>query len=235
MKPSYLSLLFAAAILGFAVVAHSGLVMPKADRNAARKSFRQSLPENLPGWSVEEMTIGPTEQDSAAISRCLNYDELIFRQYRSSRGGFYLYLAYWSPHRMPPDAVGGHTPDACWMGGGWTCEASSFSWKSRLGDKELLPAQYRRFRDAAGRVQYVIYWHLVGGKLFEGDYRIDGSPSVRSCLLWKSILLHKTDTNDEQYFVRLSSERPFEEIWDDPGFRTLMESLARLCLSGRDG
>jgi hypothetical protein len=134
---------------------------------------------------------------------------------------------------MSPNLVGGHTPDRCWMLSGWTCEASSFSWKSRLGDQELVPAQYRLFRDAAGRVQHVIYWHLVGGDPFAGDYRIDGSRSILA--YWKGILLHHAGGNTEQYFVRLSSERPFEEIWEDPGFRRLMESLARLCLAGHRG
>jgi hypothetical protein len=235
VKASYLSLSFAAAILGFAVVVQTGLVAPKLGRKTAPKSLQQSLPENLPGWSVEELPIGPTELDSGAISRCLNYDEFIFRRYRFGRDVIFLYLAYWSPQRMPPDAVGGHTPDFCWMGGGWTCEASSFSWTSRLGDKKLLPAQYRLFRNADGRVQHVIYWHLVGGRLFEDDYHIDGfhnqrSNDMHSFFFWGNVLLHRAGANDEQYFVRLSSERPFEEIWDDPGFRTLMESLARLGL-----
>lgn len=232
MKLSYLSLSFAAAILGFAVVVQTGLVAPKLGRKTAPKSLQQSLPKNLPGWSVEEMPIGPTELDRTAISRMLNYDELIYRQYRSAKGEFCLYLAYWAPQRMSPNLVGGHTPDRCWMGSGWTCEEPSFSWKSRLGDKELLPAQYRLFRDAGGRVQQVIYWHLVGGQPFDGDYRIDGSRSILA--YWKGILLHHAGGNDEQYFIRLSSERPFEEIWDDPGFRSLMESLARLGLEERD-
>ena len=240
MKLSYLSLSLVAAILGFAVVAQSGFVVPKASRKTTSKLLRHGLPESLPGWSVEEMPIGPTEPDSAAISRSLNYDELICRRYRSALGGFCLSLAYWAPQRMPPDAVGGHTPDRCWVLNGWTCEASSFSWKSRLGNKELLPAQYRLFRDAGGRVQHVVYWHLVGGKLFDGDYRFDGSREqrsnrMRSYLFWKSVLFHRAGEDGEQYFIRLSSERPFEEIWDDPGFRTLMESLARLGLAGRDG
>jgi len=47
---------------------------------------------------------------------------------------------------------------------------------------------------------------------------------------WKAILGHHVGVNTEQYFIRLNSERPFEEIWDDPGFRSLMEALARLGL-----
>ena len=233
MKLQYLSLSFVAAVLSLAIVVQTGLVAPKFSARTAGKSLKQSMPGNLPGWSVEELPVGPTELDRTVISQCLNYDELIYRRYYSARGSFCLYAAYWAPQRMSPCAVGIHTPDGCWMLSGWTCEASSFSWKSRLGDKELLPAQYRIFRDAVGRVQQVVYWHLVGGKPFDGDYRIDGSRSILG--YWKGVLLHHAGGNTEQYFIRLSSERPFEEIWDDPGFRSLMESLARLCLARRDG
>jgi hypothetical protein len=233
VKLSYLSLSFAAAVLGFVVVVQTGLVAPKLSCKTARRSLQQSLPENLPGWSVQELPLGPTEMDRTAISRSLNFDQLIYRRYSSAKGSFCLYAAYWAPQRMSPNLVGGHTPDRCWVGSGWTCEASSFSWKSRLGDKELLPAQYRLFRDAMGRTQQVIYWHLVGGKPFEGDYRIDGSRSIAA--YWKAILLHHAGGNTEQFFIRLNSERPFEQLWNDPGFRMLMESLAGLCLGESDG
>jgi hypothetical protein len=233
MKLSSLALAFAAAVLCFAVLVQSRLVVPKLSSKTVAKSLQGCLPEKLPGWNVEELPVGPTEVDRTSISRRLNYDQLVFRQYNSAKGSFSLYAAYWGPQKMSPNLVGGHTPDRCWVLCGWNCEKSSFSWKSRLGDQELFPAQYRLFRNAAGQIQHVIYWHLVGGKPFEGNFRIDGSRSLMA--YGKSILLHHVGGNTEQFFIRLNSERPFEEIWDDPGFHCLMESLARLGLAESRG
>ncbi len=233
MKVSYISLSFVAAVLGFVVFVQTGLVSPKVSGKTPRKSLHQSLPGNLPGWSVKELPIGPTEMDRTTISELLRYDDVVFRQYESARGKFCLYAAYWAPQTISPNLIGGHTPDRCWVGSGWTCEAASFSWESKVGDQVLFPAQHRTFRDGRGRVEQVIYWHLVGGTPFDGDYRIDGSRSILA--YWKAILYHHSGGNTEQYFIRLNSERSFEEIWDDPGFRSLMESLARLCLARRDG
>jgi len=228
MKLSHLALSFAAVVLVCALVIQSGLVAPRLSAKVTTKPLQELIPARLPGCTVEDVPVGPTEMDSKDISRTLDYDQLVYRRYRSARGTFSLYAAYWGPQRLSPNLVGSHTPDRCWAGSGWTCEASSFSWKSKLGEQELFPAQYRFFRDSAGRVQQVIYWHLVGGRPFEGDYHLDGSRSILA--YWKAILFHHAGVNTEQYFIRLSSDRPYEEIWNDPGFRTLMEALARLGL-----
>ncbi|OIQ98012.1 hypothetical protein GALL_199330 [mine drainage metagenome] len=231
MKLDYLCLGLVAALLGFSVAAESGLVASKL-RYAGKApivSLRKALPSELPGWQVEHLRIGPTETDSSEIARTLNFDQLIFRRYHSAMGSFSLYVAYWPPQKMSPVLVGGHTPDRCWVSSGWTCDAESLSWTCDVDHKPLFPAQYRVFHDAAGEVQQVIYWHLSGGKPFGGDYHINSSRSIFA--YWKSVFLYHTGGNDEQYFIRINSQQSFESLWNDPGFRKLMEALAKLCLA----
>ena len=141
MKLPYLSLSFVAAVLSLAIVVQTGLVAPKFSAKTAGKSLKQSVPGNLPGWSVEELPVGPTELDRTVISQCLNYDELIYRRYYSARGSFCLYAAYWAPQRMSPCAVGIHTPDGCWML--MAVFASCRDWRGDMSPNSLL----KRIRD----------------------------------------------------------------------------------------
>ena len=130
-----------------------------------------------------------------------------------------LYLAYWSPGQAPVSLVAAHTPEACWPGGGWTTQPTApITRPFASGQRFLPPPEYRAFAQASF-LQHVWYWHLYDGRsITQKDPR---SPLQLLKLAWN----YGFRTAGEQMFVRVSSNRPWDEIHDDP---LLVEILARL-------
>jgi hypothetical protein len=75
---------------------------------------------------------------------------------------------------------------------------------------------------------HVVYWHLVEGKLYDYGDRFNAVP--HPLLWWKDTLEQATYGSREQLFVRVAAEVPLEQIWSDPGFQDVMESVAKLGL-----
>ncbi|MBW7896402.1 MAG: hypothetical protein H3C27_14940 [Opitutaceae bacterium] len=50
---------------------------------------------------------------------------------------------------------------------------------------------------------------------------------------WRDTLHYAIEGSAEQYFIRLTSDRPFAEIESDPGFREVLGALAGLGLASR--
>ncbi len=48
---------------------------------------------------------------------------------------------------------------------------------------------------------------------------------------WRETVHYALKGSADQYFIRLTSDRPFEEIWQDPGFQEVLTSLAKLGLA----
>lgn len=80
---------------------------------------------------------------------------------------------------------------------------------------------------ASNRI-HVIYWHTVEGKLYDYGERFNAVPSP--WLWWKDTLAQAACGSREQLFVRIASETPFEQLWREPGFQSVMESVASLGL-----
>jgi exosortase len=121
-----------------------------------------------------------------------------------------VYMAYWPPGAVPVSLVASHTPDACWPGGGWIAEpivpaAVPF----RAGQLALSPPEYRTFTNSGVR-QNVWYWHLYDGRsIAQNDPR---SALALLRLAWN----YGFRTSGEQFFVRVSSNRPWSEIAGEP-------------------
>ena len=108
-----------------------------------------TLPKAVTGWEAADEPLGPTEFLQTAVEKSLNYDDMVNRLYRSGVRSFGLYVAYWSPGRMPVQKVASHTPDRCWSENGWTCEAMRIEAGLSAGDQRLLPARWRSARPAS--------------------------------------------------------------------------------------
>jgi hypothetical protein len=190
------------------------------------------VPQVLEGWTVADEPLGPTEGTSTAAERTLNYDDMVNRRYRRGGDSVGVYVAYWSPGRMPMEKVASHTPDRCWSENGWTCDQMRFPEDVAAPSGPLRPAYWRLFTPPGnGTKQYVMYWHLVGDELYDYGGGFNRRPSAIKW--WRDMLHYAFAGSREQYFIRLTSDRPFEELRGDPGFEQVLEALARLGLAAR--
>lgn len=189
----------------------------------------ERVPRTLAGWSVRDEPLGPNEVTRTAAEKILNYDDYVFRIFEKDGKQIGVYVAYWAAGRLPVQKVASHTPDRCWTENGWRCEEMRFAEPVLAGDVHLMPAQWRRFtppKEAAE--QYVIFWHLVGDQLYDYGARFNARPDLVKW--WRDTLKYAFSGSEAQYFVRVTSNRPFEELAQEPAWAELVEALGRLGL-----
>jgi hypothetical protein len=152
-------------------------------------------------------------------------------------------------HRL----IAGHTPDVCWVGAGWVgrkaesvklkaeslrlkaesvrleaeggkLEAEGLKLKAenlKLSDERGLPMEYREFQ-LGGQTEYVVFGHVVGGRSM--SYGTGDLPPWYGFVadLWARGLRQR----EEQFFVRISSNRPLAEFQDTPPVRCFIQRLS---------
>jgi Protein of unknown function (DUF3485) len=203
----------------------------EGDRGRAARPINLAarLPSASAGWEAKDELLGATEVASSAVERTLNCDDFCFRVFR--RGGTQLsvYVAYWGAGRMPLQKVASHTPDRCWTENGWRCDEMRFGEKVAAGPSELLAAQWRRFTPPDGSApQFVLFWHLVGDRLYDYGERFNARPDLLKW--WRDTLGYATSGSEAQYFIRVSSNRPFSEFSAEPLWGEVVGALGRLGL-----
>lgn len=189
----------------------------------------EALPAELPGWTTQDLRLADSEEMEARVEGILNFSEAIFRTYSKAGIDLAVYVAYWEPRKMPVRLVQAHTPDICWVRAGWEVEDSRYSVPLTAMGVPLKPAEYRVMtKDPA--LQYVYYWHVVGDEIYIN----------RSIGVWdrwdpiKSLFRFGLNQQQEQFFIRVSSNRPLDEIWQDPDVQSVMHNLAELALAKPD-
>lgn len=188
------------------------------------------VPDTAAGWEVEDRDIGPTESLRQRAIGILNFDEYIYRHY-SREGGrefFEVYIAYWAPGKASTMEVSSHTPDRCWTENGWRVLERRHAVQGNVGDIELLPSEWRTF-EIEGHRQYVHFWHLVGGKPYAYGQRINAYPSPITYV--RDVLQSEILGTGEQYFIRVNTNIPFEDLWHNPGFQSVLRELSAIGLA----
>jgi hypothetical protein len=187
------------------------------------------VPADVAGWHSQDVALGPTEFIQDKVEQILNFDDVLNREYRRGGVTFGVYVAYWGAGKMPTRLVASHTPDRCWTENGWTCLDMRFKERrSALGTK-LQPADWREFRDPNGAHVQVLFWHLIEGRAYDYGNHFNAIP--RPLEWWKDAVSQAVHGSREQYFIRVTSNVSFDDIWEDPGFQTVMAGLARLGLA----
>lgn len=234
VKPGFsifvaLAVLVAAAALQFASVRDVKEGDQKTDRRPV--ALAERIPSSPTGWTGRDEPLGANEVVSTAVGRTLNYDDYVFRTFRRGNTTMGVYVAYWAPGRMPIQKVASHTPDRCWTENGWRCLEMKHGVAVVTPGISLLPAQQRLFEPPAAaqaQQQHVLYWHLVGGRLYDYGARFNATPHAIDW--WRDTLAYATTGSDAQFFVRLTSNGPFEELAGDLGWQEVLAALARLGL-----
>ena len=212
------SLLAAFGLVAFFVIA----TRPSTRANAVVPNLGAILPLNAPGWRVETTT------DLYQFASTLHTDYLAQRTYsRETANGpevVTVYLAYWKPGQASVSLVASHTPDACWPGAGWeTVPVSVPRARLALATRVLAQAEVRAFKSGS-YPQNVWYWHLYDGHPL--NHENPNSPTELLRLAWNYGFRHAGD----QLFVRVSSNRDWNEIRQAPFIESLFTSLQPLGL-----
>jgi hypothetical protein len=162
-----------------------------------------------------------------ALATMLNYSEACFREYRRGDKSFSVYVAYWKPGQFHPRMIFSHTPDNCWTGAGWRLMENGGSRPLRCADGwKSIPGESRIF-ETAGTRQHVIYWHVVGGRRSIYFERRRTQLELFFETFWSDI----SRGQNEQYFIRLAANVPWDQLAGDPLFDAVLRSLGTLGLN----
>ncbi|HRI80811.1 MAG TPA: exosortase/archaeosortase family protein [Opitutaceae bacterium] len=195
---------------------------PVLDTDTPVPDLLAILPARAEGWSVK------TSNDLFQFRDTLQTDHLAQRTYlKQTANGFTqvtVYLAYWRPGQTAVSQVASHTPDACWPGAGW--ELTTIDEPRVLltvDERRVAPAEMRFFR-SGDFPQYVWFWHLFDGRPIAYSDPYSWSELLR--IAWRYGFRHDGD----QLFVRISSNRPWEELATDPLMSGIFSRLQPLGL-----
>lgn len=226
------ALVIGAGVLVLAVAVQ--LWRPRANVPSGAK-VEGRLARLLPGapdlWQSRDEALGHNEVVKAGVEGVLRFDDYVFRRY--SRGGrwFSVYVAHWQPGKMPTRLVAEHTPDRCWVENGWVCDEREYQRPLELAGRALWPTEYRSFRapGGAGDAHHVLFWLMVDGAPY--DYRQHGNVFSHAVRWWSGAVdefLRRRPP--EHYFIRIASTSSWDELWREPGFLAVMDSVAKLGL-----
>jgi exosortase len=196
---------------------------PSAKAHAApAPDLSALLPPAPEGWTAQDT---PNLDQYSGV---LETHALIERVYSSgtAQGSAHvtLYLAYWAPGQAPVSLVDAHSPDACWPGTGWELEAGASRRAAlEIGERTLAPAECRVF-SRNGLETRVWFWHLNGGRPLAF---VDPYSAPRLLALG---LRYGFSNPEAQLFVRISSNRPWQEIASQPAVRQFLDNLKPLGL-----
>jgi hypothetical protein len=147
-------------------------------------------------------------------------------------------------HRL----IAAHTPDVCWVGAGWErmdgrqiqlsgvdmqvipgTETREAVEASHLTNSALADVfwEYREF-NLRGRTEYVIFLHLVGGRGM--NYGVIGLPPWYS--VWQDLAERGLRQREEQFFVRISGNRPLPEIISSEPIRRFLVQFESEAFAG---
>lgn len=189
-----------------------------------------ALPTELNHSLARDIPLGPTENGDEVVRRVLQCDDVVYRGYSTAHGDFEVYVAYWAPNKVPPELVASHTPDRCWSDNGWTCTEMKFAQDYTIGERKLQPAEWRTFSPPGGSPSvHLIYWHITGKTPYRYGRSFNWAPNPFH--YWEQHANYIVFGASEQYFVRLTSTRDFNELWPDADFQKVLQSLADLVLA----
>lgn len=189
----------------------------------SRISAASLIPESAPGWEVR------SSDDLYQFSDILRTRDLAERTYlRRGPNGVVqvtLYIAHWLPGEASVSVVASHTPDACWPGGGWNVgPVASPQERLTVGDRQLPTAEHRFFVKGA-LPQHVWFWHVYHDRPI--NYRDPYSVPALFEIAWR----YGFRREGSQYFIRFSSNQPWETLKQEPLVQEIFRRLATVGLT----
>ena len=202
-----------------------------------------AVPGGLAGWESYEVPLADSEVLSGLIGNALAFDSYGYRLYRSASSEVTIYVAYWGPGKVSTTDAGVHNPDSCWTNAGWTRAKRLYGAEFSLGGRALKPVEYGIYErpgegPATGKMlrMPVVFWHLVGGEVNRYETQWSGYKSGlqgridRVPILIEDLKKYGLNQRREQMFVRITTDKPFEEMLKNRDFVNLLNSLAPLAI-----
>lgn len=205
--------------------ARGGGRLPPAGRLA------QLLPGAMPGVKTEDLPLGPNEFVDATAKEKMDYDDVVFRSYTTTKGTFAVYIGYWAKGKRSPSHVAAHIPDRCWTLAGMTCLERNADYRLAADGLALEPTYWRRFtQPGMGEIE-TVFWHVVGAGYYDYGGRLHAytPPLKRALGVAKDLFSRRED----QYFIRISSGQSLAEFSHDPAFIAVMNRVAVLGIRRR--
>ena len=219
-------LLFAGLILVLALGLRTYFEMVPPPVPTLEGDLAEIIPSELKGWKITDQDMDESEEASARISEFLNFDDALFRLFRKGDTFVGLYVAYWTPGKVSYRWAGAHTPNTCWVVNGWERIHREYAIPFSGGNGETFDLAEYGVYSRDGLAQNVYFWHLVGGEPFSYDQK--GTPNIFAALL--DIQNYGLKLREEQFFIRLSSNRTIEELRALPEFSEILDSLGSIGL-----
>jgi hypothetical protein len=183
------------------------------------------IPVYLDGWTVKTIPMDQSPEAAARIANFLNFDDALFRVFERDDTIIGVYVAYWSPGKTSYRWAGVHTPDTCWVQAGWVRKERQSAIPLISLNTKLKPAEFGIYAKD-GIAQHVFFWHLVGGEPYR--YNQQGAHNIWASLV--DVREFGLNLRNEQFFIRLSSNRPLVELQQMPGFDAILSSLTQIGL-----
>ena len=221
-----LLLIFATAALlgGLSLRVYFAFVPPPEPTLEGQLSY--IVPEELNGWKIIDQDMAESPESSERISDFLNFDDALFRIFKKGDTFIGLYIAYWLPGKASYRWAGAHTPDTCWVQNGWTRLDRKYRITFQNEETPFQPAEFGVY-EKDGSAQNVYFWHLVGGEAF--GYEQEGGHNIFAALL--DIKKYGLNLRNEQFFIRLSSNKKVDELKKLEGFKQILDSLSEIGLA----
>jgi hypothetical protein len=217
--------IFAAAALlgGLSLRVYFALVPPPEP--TLDELLSDIVPKQLNGWEITDQDMAESPESSERISDFLNFDDALYRIFKNGDTFVGLYIAYWLPGKASYRWAGAHTPDTCWVQNGWTRQDRKYRIPFQNEETLFQPAEFGIY-EKDGSAQNVYFWHLVGGEAF--GYEQEGGHNIFAALL--DIKKHGLNLRDEQFFIRLSSNKKIDELKKIEGYKQILDSLHEIGL-----
>lgn len=194
------------------------------ERVTPERQFTGELTKILPsapaGWTRTARPIADSPELQEAVDEILIFDEGVFFDYQRSAERLSVYAAYWAPGRMSPRLVAGHNPDVCWVGNGWESQSSDLLDEVEVDGRRLPEIESRSYTQN-GQLEYVWFWHVVGSRVRPYGDRIRAPWHA----VFTDLFERGLGQREEQFFIRLSSNRPLTEFMNGPVLPELLKRL----------
>ena len=192
------------------------------------------VPMECGKWVGADKPLGETEEVQRASENLLAVNEYLSRRYTSRDGEFTLYISYWAAGKESIARASTHMPDNCWVRNGWKNlkDKKSDGNRFELNGRMLKPFYKREFELSGknGEIQNrkVAYWFVVDGKAYDFGSGETSIPSPTKYI--QNMIKQSRDGIPEQYFVRIDSRAPIDELFADKDFQKILEALGNLIL-----
>jgi hypothetical protein len=170
---------------------------------------------------MKERPIADSPEMKEAVAEILNFDDGIFVDYTQGTTRLSVYIAYWRPGRMSHRLVAVHTPDVCWVNGGWEKLFTARTDAQVSPNGRAIPAAESRIYSANGKQEHVWFWHLVGAE--SKSYQTGRQPPWYAALI--DLSEKGLNQREEQFFIRLSSNLKIEDLQSQAVFQDVLASI----------